>query len=198
MLERQSGGGAVLTGPWMVGVSVVLPHGHPWLCNGLLESYRWLGQLHVAVLADLGVAVHSLPAHELPRANEQAGRTVDWACFGSLSPWEVVDGQGRKLVGLAQRRQQTGVLLVAGTLTARPDWSLLCGAMGHPQDEPVLRHRTVSCEELAGRPVAPQELASKLKQALGCTLGLAYCRARSTAERTSGNRSLPKYMSSPT
>ena len=61
---------------------------------------------------------------------------------------------GRKLVGLAQRRQRDGVLLVAGTLIADPDWSLLCGVMGHPEDEATLRRRSVSCQALAGGPMA--------------------------------------------
>lgn len=170
LLTRESGGGAVLTGPWLLGVSVVLPYGHPWLGEGLLESYRQLGQLHAAALAERGIAAQALPPSTVADANEKPGRTVDWACFGSLSPWEVVDAQGRKLVGLAQRRRQNGVLLVAGTLIATPDWQMLCDAMGQAQDAPLLRRRTVSCEALAGRPVAAQPLASALQQALAQAL----------------------------
>ncbi|MFZ3220852.1 MAG: ligase, partial [Rhodoferax sp.] len=79
---------------------------------------------------------------------------------------ELVDAQGRKLVGLAQRRQRTGVLLVAGTLVSAPPWSLLCEAMGNPQDAPVLQRRTVSCDALAAAPFTPQALAAALQQAL--------------------------------
>jgi len=167
LVERESGGGAVLTGPWLVGVSVVLPQGHPWLSGGLLDSYRRLGQLHVAVLSDFGVPCRAVAPHELPRvADPGTGRTVDWACFGGLSPWEVVNPQGRKLVGLAQRRRQSGVLLVAGTLVGAADWSLLCDAMGRPQDESILRQCTVSCGELAGHPIEPEQLARALTQRL--------------------------------
>lgn len=163
---RESGGGAVLTGPWLVGVSVVLPQGHPWLVGGLLESYRHLGQLHAAALAELGMTAQALPPSAVADANERLGRRVDWACFGSLSPWELIDAQGRKLVGLAQRRQKTGVLLVAGTLMATPDWQLLCDAMGQAQDTLRLRQRTVSCAELAQQPISPDQFARVLTQEL--------------------------------
>ena len=170
LLRRESGGGAVLTGPWLLGVSVVLPSAHPWLGGGLLESYRHFAQLHGSVLAKLGIAAQLLAPDRVVDVNERLGPMADWACFGSLSPWELVDAQGRKLVGLAQRRRQTGVLLVAGTLIATPSWHLLCHAMGRAQDEAQLQRRTVSCEALAGRPLAAQTLASAMQQALAQAL----------------------------
>lgn len=174
LLRRESGGGAVLTGPWLVSVSLALPPHHPWLGQGLLESYRQLGQLHAQALAELGVAATALAPPHIPGTQTAlAARglpAVDWACFGSLSPWEVVDAEGRKLVGLAQRRRQTGVLLVAGTLVAAPDWALLCETLGRPHDAALLRQRTVSCAQLLGRPLAPahwgERLARRLAQAL--------------------------------
>ena len=162
---RESGGGAVLTGPWLVSASVVLPPGHPWVSNGLIDSYRRLGQLHVAVLKEFGVPAHALPPLALPRAKDATNvNAVDWACFGGLSPWELVNAEGRKLVGLAQRRCQSGVLLVAGTLVGAVDWSLLCDAMGYPRHEPMLRRRTVCAEEIAGCQIAPERFAAALMQ----------------------------------
>lgn len=171
LLERQAGGGVVLTGPGMVSASIVLPHGYPLLCDSLVGSYRWLGQLHVAALAEFGVPAFALPAHALPLANATIDvRPVRWACFGGLSPWEVVDAGYRKLVGLAQRRQRSGVLLVAGTLVGATDWRLLCDVMEHPEDEAVLLRRTVSCEELAGRMIEPEIFASALTRLIGNSL----------------------------
>lgn len=175
VLLRESGGGAVLTGPWLVSVSLVLPPGHAWLGQGLLESYRRLGQLHAEALAELGMAASALPPAHIQDMQDALAKqglpAVDWACFGTLSPWEVVNAGGRKLVGLAQRRRQQGVLLVAGTLVAQPDWGLLCTAMGQPHAETPLRQRTVACEQLLGRPLAPatwrEVLARRLTQALG-------------------------------
>lgn len=173
VVEREAGGGAVLTGPWMLGLSLALPIGHAWLAGGLLPSYQRLGELHVAVLQALGihqaraVTPQELRADRAPRDAE----SLAWACFGGLSPWEVVDAQGRKLVGLAQRRRQTGVLLVAGTLVTEPDWSLLCAAMDRPHEADVLRRRTVSCEQLQVRPLSTRTLGEALAQRLARALG---------------------------
>lgn len=165
LLDREAGGGAVLTGPWMVSTSIILPYGHPRLCDSLVGCYRWLGQLHAAALAEFDVPAYALPAQALPLANAMIDvRTVTWACFGGLSPWEVVDADYRKLVGLAQRRRHAGVLLVAGTLVGATDWRLLCDVMGYPEDEAILRRRTVSGEELAGRLIEPEAFASALTQ----------------------------------
>jgi len=167
LVQRESGGGAVLTGPWLVSASVVLPQGHPWVRDGLLDSYRRMGQLHVTALEEFGVLVRAMPPQELPRPSDSgAVGALHWACFGSLSPWEVVDARQRKLVGLAQRRQQSGVLLVAGTLISCADWPLVCDAMCRPADEPTLRQRTVCAEEIAGSPIEPERFASVLTQRL--------------------------------
>lgn len=170
VLLRDSGGGAVLTGPWMLGLSLALPIGHPWLGQGLLESYRHLGQLFADLLAAQGLPARALPPTELPAQQAtliaRGLPVLDWACFGNLSPWEVVDAQGRKLVGLAQRRRQTGVLLVAGLLLTEPPWALLCEALGLGGDEAVLRGRTVSCEALAPGVVSVPVLADAMVSGL--------------------------------
>lgn len=174
VLERQAGGGAVLTGPAMVSASIILPHGHRLLGDSLVGSYRWLGQVHVAALAEFAVLAYALPPHAVGLANAMiAARTVRWACFGGLSPWEVVDAGYRKLVGLAQRRQRSGVLLVAGTLVGATDWRLLCEVMGHPEDEAVLRRRTASCDELAGCSMEPASYAAVLTRLIGESLACA-------------------------
>ncbi len=173
-LLRPSGGGAVLTGPWMVSASVALPLDHPWVQGRLPESYRALGLLHAQVLAEQGVVARALPEAEVPQANAHLGDTVPWACFGSLAPWELVDAQGRKLVGLAQRRQRTGVLLVAGTLAMQPDWPLLCRNLGHPEGVADMERRTVHCAALAPQgwdtgdtALYARRLHTALEQALG-------------------------------
>lgn len=163
-----------MTGPCLVSTSVVLPHGHPWVGTGLLDSYRLLAQTHVAALAEFGVQARALPPQELPRGDRSsADGVLDWACFGRLSPWEVVDAQGRKLVGLAQRRRQSGVLLVAGALIGAADWPLLCDAFGRPQDEPTLRRSTVCAEEIAGSQIEPQWFASVLTRLLERALSIS-------------------------
>jgi len=166
-VKREAGGGAVLTGPWMVSASVVLPVEHPWVRSGLIDSYRVLGELHAAVLQQHGIAARALTAQDVaavrqsPHANAPA-----WACFAGLSHGEVVDAGGRKLVGLAQRRRRNGVLLVAGTLVSKVPWALLCTALGYPHDVALLDNCTASMEELLGQPCASATLAAQLDQQL--------------------------------
>ena len=167
LLLRASGGGAVLTGPWLVSASLALPPEHPWVRDGLMDSYRRLGQLHQAVLDALGATARTVAPQDL-KASRAApdAHAVGWACFGSLSPWELVDAAGRKLVGLAQRRQRSGVLLVAGTLVGQPDWALLCEAMGHPEAASVLQERTSCVEANIGQTITARQFASALSQEL--------------------------------
>jgi lipoate-protein ligase A len=97
--------------------------------------------------------------------------TLKWACFGGLSPWEVVVGQ-RKIVGLAQVRRRTGVLLASGTLISPPDWPLLCDALGSdPADAARLRACTTSCAEELGAPLLATVLAERLHHVLTDVLG---------------------------
>ena len=143
----------------------------PWCClsttlglrGGLLDSYRALGELHALVLQQHGIAAQVLTAQDVAAAKQ--GRHANapaWACFGGLSHGEVVNAEGRKLVGLAQRRRRNGVLLVAGTLVSRVPWTLLCTALGHPQDEALLAGCTVSMEESLGQPCASAAVAAQL------------------------------------
>lgn len=163
---RSSGGGAVFAGPWLVGTTVVVPAGHALLDGGLVYSYRWLGELHARVLNDGGVAVRALE----PAAARAGGvvPSLPWACFGGLSPWEVVDDAGRKLTGLAQRRKRTAVAFSAGTLVSRPPWRVLCEALGAPDDAAALDAFTAACDEIA--PLPADEWAARLDSALRAEL----------------------------
>lgn len=182
---RPSGGGAVLAGPWMVGASVVVPLGHRLLSEGLVASYRWLGELHAQVMREAGVDARAVAPQrpsqpmqaqqpgqpESSQRDEAAADTVRWACFGSLSPWEVTDAAGRKLTGLAQQRRRGGVAFSAGTLVSRPDWRLLCEALGAPGDAPRLERLTGACDEAPGaEAIDALEWAERLDRALAIAL----------------------------
>jgi lipoate-protein ligase A len=175
VIARGSGGGAVLTGPWMVGASVVLPPGHPLLGKTLTDAYRWLGEAYQRALSGFGVIADLLPPDRVARVDAAvAGGPVPWACFGGLSPWELVDADGRKLVGLAQQRRRDGVLLVSGALVRTPPWSLLCHAMHAGQDEIRLAARTTSIEALCTRPLetnTTQQVALALEAQVTQALG---------------------------
>ncbi len=101
--RRRSGGGAVLHGPeeasW---VEVWLPRGDPRWDDDVHRSFGWLGDAWASVLADAGatgVAVH--------RGSLQRTAWSDLVCFGGLGSGEVTV-EGRKVVGIAQRRSRAG------------------------------------------------------------------------------------------
>lgn len=153
VLIRRSGGGAVLVGPWLVGVSAWIPDGHPLLSTGLAESYRWLGEAHVATLSSIGVTGHAVPPAMKPDAVKLNVPSVplDWACFGDVSAWEIVAGGGRKISGFAQIRRRTGALFVGATLVWKSPWELMCSQLGYGYEEAKgLRNRTISCGEITG------------------------------------------------
>ncbi len=167
VVTRSSGGGAVLVGPWMVGASVVLPAGHRLLPPGAIaDSYRWLGELFVEVLARHGVAAESMPRER----TWKAPTGLAWACFAGMSPWEVVIGE-RKLVGFAQRRNRHGVLLVAGALLAPVPWALLCEAMRQPAAQAAaLAAATIDASQALGRPLPLADFTADVAAVLGDAL----------------------------
>lgn len=136
--RRSSGGGAVLSGPWLLWGLLRLPRTHPVLQQGPARAARWFGGVHRDWLQAQGVAAAML--YEGPVRDH-------WACFGGLGPGEVLV-QGRKLTGIAQTWRRAHVLLCSGTLVATPPWPLLCDALGRPQAEGAeLAACTVSTRE---------------------------------------------------
>ena len=166
VLVRAAGGGAVLVGPWMLGLSALLPAAHPLAACGPVPSYRWLGECLAQSLQQVGVAATTLSPDALrARRGERPALALDWACFGGLSPWEVLVGE-RKIAGLAQVRRRQGVLLVAGVLLQPPPWTLLCDRLGRPRDEAgLLALASTSCAQERAD-VESVSLAAALIQAL--------------------------------
>lgn len=181
MLVRESGGGAVLTGPWMLGLSVALPADHPLVGGGPVESYRWLGERIARVLQEAGLdGAHAIAPERLRAsvASHGAGPSdgIEWACFGGLSPWEVLAADGRKIVGLAQVRRRNGVLLVGGALLTPSPWSLLCRALVRPDsDAHRLARVTTSCRDEIGPSFDALALERSVGKALEAHLAHETC-----------------------
>jgi lipoate-protein ligase A len=97
-------------------LDIVLPAGDPRLVDDLAESYRWLADGLLAALRAAGAtglrAVTPLEVRDRDESARLAGRL---ACWAGLGPYELVDGHGRKLVGLAQRRRRGAALFQAAT-----------------------------------------------------------------------------------
>lgn len=99
--RRPSGGGAVLLVPGEVlWVEVFLPAGDPLWSDDVRVAFHWLGQVWTEALGRLGLAA---AWHDGPLLVTPWSKLV---CFAGLGPGEVqVDG--RKVVGLSQRRTRT-------------------------------------------------------------------------------------------
>lgn len=104
--KRRSGGGAVFLEPGgAIWVDVLLPAtDHRW-DHDVGRSFAWLGQAWVDVVHELGaVGAGGAVVHEGPLVRR---RWSDLVCFAGLGPGEVtVDG--RKVVGISQRRTRAG------------------------------------------------------------------------------------------
>lgn len=116
IVKRHAGGTAVYAAPGVLGLDAALPAGHPLAVTDVVESYRWLGEVWVEATRALGAQSRLATigeARSKAREERPYSEIIRLACFGSLSPYEVVVGT-KKLVGLAQVRRRGGVLLQAG------------------------------------------------------------------------------------
>lgn len=155
--RRSGGGGAVLTGPWLLRAAVRLPPGHVLAGRGPVAAARWFGQVHQAWLQAQGITDTRLCD----------GPTVGhWACFAGQGPGEVMVGD-RKMVGITQTWRQRAVLLAAGTLVSTPPWHLLCTALRRPREEAgTLASVTVSAAACLGHDVDAGAWADALRHRL--------------------------------
>ena len=166
LVERRAGGGAVLVGPWMLSMSLVLPVDHGWLAGRSTgASYDQLGLAWTEALHAFGVDAR--PAEPADAGPAPPG--LAWACFAGITQHEVLVGR-RKIVGLAQRRHRHGVLYVAGALLDPVPWPSLVAIMRPllPSSDGVavsderqlagLANETVSMAEVRGAAVSAEAL----------------------------------------
>lgn len=177
--HRRAGGTAVLVGPHLLGLDVLLPAGHPLILPDLVESYRWLGETWVATLRELGIETRTIPPaeahaqrdHLKQPATRQRESILRRACYGSLSPYEVVTPDTNlKVVGLDMIRRRAGTLLQAGILL-HWDTEMLAALLGHtPEEQTILREglreRAVGLDVLAGRAIAAETLITMFERVL--------------------------------
>ncbi len=105
VVRRRSGGGAVLVLPEdPVWVDVWVPSDDPLWHPDVGRAFDWLGDAWVSALGRVGV--EGVSAH---RGGYLAcTRWARLACFGGVGTGELVTDDGRKVVGLAQRRDRHG------------------------------------------------------------------------------------------
>ncbi|HEY6284497.1 MAG TPA: hypothetical protein VIX20_02440 [Ktedonobacteraceae bacterium] len=176
LYHRRAGGTAVLVGPELLSLDVILPSGHPFILPDIVESYRWLGTVWVKTLGHLGVETRLVSPQEAhtQRAllKQEASRKeaiLSRACFGSLSSYEVV-AEKRKVVGLDMIRRRSGSLLQAGLLL-KWDPEPLVELLGHtPKEKSILSEglpeRAVGLDTLLVRTITAMEVISAFEEVL--------------------------------
>jgi lipoate-protein ligase A len=175
--RRAAGGTAVLAGPDLLSLDVILPPGHPLAGRDIVEAYRWFGDLWAETLRGLG-----LPARTVTPAEAHAPRTrsslaqaerqeqlVRQSCYGALSPYEVISS-GRKIIGLDQVRRRVGFLFQAGLLLHWDAARLASLLSAAPQERPKLaaglQERAAGIAELLERQVSSDEIISRFETLL--------------------------------
>ncbi len=168
--RRRSGGGIVYAGPWMLGVSLILPADHPLSTLEPVQAYGWFGELWKSLLAQMGID-SILPDRETIRASRREAelRDIDWACYAAMGHGEVGSNEPltRKIVGIAQIRTRAASTLVAGLHLATPDWHALCALLEKPREQAgYLARANTSLTDLAppGTSAATALLARQVEE----------------------------------
>lgn len=105
VVRRRSGGGAVLVVPGdPVWVDAWVPRGDPLWREDVGRAFDWFGDAWTAALTSLGV--EGVGAHRDGFA--ACTRWSSLVCFGGVGTGEVVTSDGRKVVGISQRRNREG------------------------------------------------------------------------------------------
>jgi lipoate---protein ligase len=157
VVQRTSGGGAVLLSPDVLSLDVLLPAGHALLAGDLAAVFVPVGRAWAGALSDLGVAgpsVHLGPSAVRRRGSERE-RLLAAVCYATLGRGEV-SVAGRKLVGLSQRRRRWGALVQCGLLRSWQPAPLLA-ALGASPDDADITCRAVGLDELV-RPAPPDDV----------------------------------------
>ncbi len=174
--RRTSGGATVLVDARLLSLDVALPPSHPLATSDVVEAYRWMGQLWEEALHVLGVAkARTLPTDEQraipPLAKDDPLRL---ACFGTLSPWEVVVGK-RKLVGLCQVRRRAGALYQIGIhLSFDPKALGALLDLGHNRRKTLgtrLHNAVVALDQATGRAIPAEEVIAAVEETLQSRFG---------------------------
>jgi lipoate---protein ligase len=139
VIQRRAGGGAVWLDEHVLCGAICLPLSD--VPSDVTESYRWVGECLASALGGRRVSVEEARADLNPLRD---------ACFGALSPHEVVDADGRKFVGLAQVRRRHAALFQVGVLCDGRDQSRLADFLRPPTGD-GLRRRS------AGVSLTPQQ-----------------------------------------
>ncbi|MGE0027211.1 MAG: biotin/lipoate A/B protein ligase family protein [Thermoleophilia bacterium] len=187
--KRSSGGGPVLWDGDLVALDVVLPRGHRLAADDVVAAYRWLGEALADALRALGVpGVEVVDVARARAAAAAPGAAAD-ACFGGLSPWEVLAG-GRKVVGLSQTRRHPGALLQAG-VPLRLDAARLGRLLGRDDAWAQALAATAAGVREMAPDVTAADVVAAVEAAITAREGVALDGTRSAGPGSSGRGAHP-------
>ena len=138
VVRRRSGGGAVWLDDDMVWVDVFVPVGHARWDADIGRSMWWLGQAWAEALHEVGVADVVVHRDAMVRT-----RWSSLVCFAGLGAGEVTL-EGRKIVGISQRRSRAGALFQCGVLRRWHPDRLVDALAGLDQLDRVALRRVVA------------------------------------------------------
>jgi lipoate-protein ligase A len=148
-VRRSTGGGAVSCDDNYLMLDVVLPRGHALVIDDVGESYRWLARALQAALAAHGALLRAVTPREAAARPAAERAPARLACFAGTGSYELLTTDGRKLVGLAQRRRGGAALLQAAAYVAAPRLDV-AELLGLPRDQEAhLRERLAQIATLA-------------------------------------------------
>ncbi len=104
VVRRRSGGGAVWVAPGaQVWIDLWVPAGHQQWDADVVRSFWWVGEVWAGAVEAAGA--EGVTWH---RGRGEPGPWAATVCFAGIGAGEVVTADGRKLVGLSQRRTRAG------------------------------------------------------------------------------------------
>lgn len=176
VVRRNAGGTSVFATDRVLGQDVMLPAGHHLARDDVVESYRWLGETWAETLRTLGAEARVVSIEEARSARPLPPELLNVmrsACFGSLSPYEVVVAT-KKVVGLAQVRRRNGVLLQAGIHLQFDPESLVSLLARDPSAAAVNELRSVAAglDDIGLGHITPATLMDEFENVLRCSLGV--------------------------
>jgi lipoate-protein ligase A len=175
--RRAAGGTAVLAGPDLLSLDVILPPGHPLAGQDIVEAYCWFGDLWAKTLQRFGLSAHLVSPAEAhaPRSRrflaqaERQEQLVRESCYGAISPYEITI-QGRKVIGLDQVRRRIGFLFQGGLLLRWDAERIASLLAALPEERPLLaeglRARAAGIDELLGRDINTSEIIIRFEALL--------------------------------
>ena len=110
VVKRGTGGGAVLCDAGTLLIDFAVPAGHVLAPEDVTEAYRPVGEAIQTALVGMGLDCRTVTVDEARAMDDARKAAARRACWAGLSPYELVLADGRKLVGLAQRRRRGAVL----------------------------------------------------------------------------------------